>query len=437
MEEISQGFNKKCLYDESSPTSSLRLPKLSLSQALLAMSSNTVMIKDEVFDEGLEFKSFENCSKKNFLKEESDLRQCLKQEIDNDQFKSETFEQSIDIECEFESIAIKSETFLKEESDEASNNTSDKEEMQRVSETKILLNHNGITDLKKIDYDHLVEVEQRSTSKRNLRKYPSIIKNQNLHFNCNFCHKNFRFKQNLEHHQCINGILCDICQKKFATRTALKNHYRLVHVNKLENLKKYICHICDKHFYYKYLLVSHIKILHQETKTVDCNICFRVFSSRQNLFIHMKDVHKDKNDIFCDVCGKMFNRLLALNSHVMLEHKKVEKNIEEERNFTIKFSNPQICKLKTKKYSCTFCSKLFINEDYMKKHIESAHRIIQGLTCTYCGKKFSSKSHCKEHVKCVHKGIKDYVCTLCYQAFGREGHLNRHIMTVHNKRSIT
>lgn len=64
--------------------------------------------------------------------------------------------------------------------------------------------------------------------------------------------------------------------------------------------------------------------------------------------------------------------------------------------------------LTDKKFSCTFCSKVFVSELYCRRHTRVAHKNGHVKTmgerkCKFCGKIFASPSACSRHVR-IHTG---------------------------------
>ena len=62
---------------------------------------------------------------------------------------------------------------------------------------------------------------------------------------CDKCQKKYASKQNLKSHKCVSiaGVFCSQCKKKYSNKTTLKNHILAVHEGK--GIK---CQICDKKF---------------------------------------------------------------------------------------------------------------------------------------------------------------------------------------------
>ena len=454
--DIPQNFDKNCLNNNSCVTSSLELPKISLSKILSTLSSNSVVIKDEILDAEYESKDtiYENVETEPLAEESNFTNESLQENIDFIDSISDT------------KLIIVKPLFVKKEKCNALN-------IDQV-------HHKPKQFACKYCCAAFVFESQLETHEECIHK---IIKN----FSCSLCNKKFSVKQHLDSHiklhKGIEDFSCDICQKKCGTRNSLNIHLKLAHCNRHENLKKYTCNICDKYFYYQYLLESHIEIMHKEIEDVNCSICSKVFNSRYGLYVHTKNMHEKLNNIYCDVCGKIFTRLTDLNTHVMLMHKNgegckqkekiavltgnnnshKEKCTQKDKNTVFECPKQRISYLERQKlYGCIFCSQLFASKSWVKKHIDtvhmkisdstcnicgkefnnklsckehikSVHKEIKDSTCHICGKKFTSNSKCKEHIKCVHKGIKDFLCNICARAFGREGHLKRHIRTVHQK----
>lgn len=80
----------------------------------------------------------------------------------------------------------------------------------------------------------------------------------------------------------------------------------------------------------------------------------------------------------------------------------------------------------THNFPCTECSKVFMCERYLRRHLNT-HTAVHHV-CTYCDKHFKTASYLKMH-SVVHTGEKPFRCNLCEAAFNRRDKLNRHKLT--------
>ncbi|XP_041830687.1 uncharacterized protein LOC121632933 [Melanotaenia boesemani] len=86
------------------------------------------------------------------------------------------------------------------------------------------------------------------------------------------------------------------------------------------------------------------------------------------------------------------------------------------------------CNTAKKSFSCSECSKQFVNKQSFKSHMR-IHRGEQPFACICCGKRFNHNSHLKTHMR-VHTGEKPFSCDICRKRFSERGSLSSH-MRVH------
>ena len=96
---------------------------------------------------------------------------------------------------------------------------------------------------------------------------------------------------------------CKICEKVFASKQGLKNHFIVSHDQKG---KVYNCNICTKAFQNQYILKSHIKTVHEQTRH-KCVSCGKSFSRASCIKKHMQTVHEGNKDHKCESCSKSFS----------------------------------------------------------------------------------------------------------------------------------
>ena len=131
-------------------------------------------------------------------------------------------------------------------------------------------------------------------------------------FECLTCNKKFASKTSLKNHKRIHrkNVLCKFCLKSFRDKTNLFRHVR---IHKGE--KPYVCFTCDKKFATKYQLQDH-QATHSEERNFKCMVCpdNRSFKTKDQLTTHMF-FHYEKQ-FACKQCGKKYYTSAHLKRHI-------------------------------------------------------------------------------------------------------------------------
>lgn len=196
---------------------------------------------------------------------------------------------------------------------------------------------------------------------------------------------------------------CEICDRIFAKKEYLKNHW-VIHTNE----KPFKCPKCDVAFTKTSSVARHIKTHHSNERKHVCKICKKAYALPYSLLSHMK-THRDKVAQKCPECDKSFTLKGHLARHLKL-HKKARK---------------------PKEYKCGKCEQSFIAKDELKIHVKENHSAEgEEHFCEDCGKSFAKASHFNVHIK-SHSGEKLFMCEMCGQCFSLKSHLQRHLNRVH------
>ena len=175
---------------------------------------------------------------------------------------------------------------------------------------------------------------------------------------------------------------CAICDKKYATKSRLKTHTNVVHLN----MKKHQCPQCDYSTTGAKQLQLHMDIhrdLNQKTSRVVCEECGGVYNCQGSLNQHVKRIHRREKNHECPDCpGKMFFTRVQLKKH--------QEDIHLERT-----------------HFCSHCNKAFARVSRLQKHIEIAHLQIKRFRCKICNQYFSESSNLCYHVGRKHMNFTD------------------------------
>ncbi|XP_050430855.1 zinc finger protein 761-like [Adelges cooleyi] len=279
------------------------------------------------------------------------------------------------------------------------------------------------------------QVVRNTLSNQKASKKINETSKQLRSFQCNYCHKSYNTKRQIElhivqdHKSTLNNISlqkpqqrkrfteefksfsqkgnlkihnrlhtekksykCSICLKLFSLICNLKQHQR-VHTGE----KPYKCDVCLKSFLSKIELVRH-KRIHTGEKPYTCNICFKSFSNNSNIKTH-KRVHTAEKPYKCDVCLKTF----SLNNNLKT-HKRLHTG--------------------EKPYKCPVCNKSFSDGTTLRRH-KQWHTGEKPYNCDMCSKSFSRKSRLKSH-ELLHTGVRPFKCDLCCKTYTIKDNLTTH-----------
>ena len=108
---------------------------------------------------------------------------------------------------------------------------------------------------------------------------------------------------------------CDVCQREFKTRKALKTHFSTSHNEKSK--KGFVCKVCNKVLDSANDRSLHYKVDHPESNPYLCSVCGQGFITKNSLYNH-RMCHKNSKIHKCDHCGKEFNRRDSFNEHLLI-----------------------------------------------------------------------------------------------------------------------
>lgn len=105
-------------------------------------------------------------------------------------------------------------------------------------------------------------------------------------------------------HQCL------LCDKKFYTRSSLKEHQK-VHTRVI--VKPFECQFCKKKFTHSTCLKNHIRT-HNKEIDFKCHLCGKKFIYPKNLRKHVKS-HARKISFRCETCKEVFKNKCQIKKH--------------------------------------------------------------------------------------------------------------------------
>ena len=118
------------------------------------------------------------------------------------------------------------------------------------------------------------------------------------------------------------------------------------------------------------------------------------------------NIEEDNNTKTCKICSKVFVSQSKLKRHIDSVHKKIS-------------------------YKCEKCNKNLSSKESLKTHIENVHDKKRIINCNLCDNKFSNNTSLQLHIKAVHEKSLEEKCEICNKTFSTHKSLSLHIKKVH------
>ncbi|KAK7505629.1 hypothetical protein BaRGS_00002900 [Batillaria attramentaria] len=112
---------------------------------------------------------------------------------------------------------------------------------------------------------------------------------------------------------------CNVCSLTFSTKSKMYNHKRQ------HEDKSYTCHICGYKTRFKSNLNTHIST-HTDVRPFQCEICQKTFKLKSALRNHSNLHGGDAAQFKCDICGKGLTRKRHLAYHYKVMHPEADAN---------------------------------------------------------------------------------------------------------------
>ena len=181
---------------------------------------------------------------------------------------NETFENEME---DLETLGVQNDPAIEDQIDDTEDKISNTEQVDQIIKDEI----------------EIIELENPNVQ-ISQRVQDNIKQQRKKKFQCNYCPKSFRAKQELERHQISHTgerpFDCKLCDKKFAQSTSLK-----VHEKRHFGIKEFKCPTCEKCFVESAELRTHQR-KHTGEKPFQCKVCKRSFSTstsqKNHQFIH-------------------------------------------------------------------------------------------------------------------------------------------------------
>ena len=227
--------------------------------------------------------------------------------------------------------------------------------------------------------------------------------------NVSTCKKGLAVHLEKMHNEEMGKNKCDLCFVNFPSKFMLKQHRLQKHLSEQKNKpQKCSCPYCDYAAHNWNTLKAHIEGKHPEhgEKKHFCDICGEGFIFEENWRLHKKNKH-EKN--VCNICGLALSKNSSMSDHMISIHK-------------VKGSQ---------KFVCEICAFSTFSKPLLKNH-KRMHDEQKNLKCPYCDYKTHDKSRVHVHIDSKHPDQYDkkFFCSHCSRKFIFEDSLKKHMQNL-------
>lgn len=174
------------------------------------------------------------------------------------------------------------------------------------------------------------------------------------------------------------GYVCDRCSGLYKTKKNLLKHIQ--NAKKCIDVNADICMDCNTE-----VPPQSMKIHKKNCNALKCVVCNRVFTTIDELSLHQTKEHPlDMNVIRCSFCSKEYIGQVPLNKHIARVHKPY---------------------FHMYKYKCADCDIIFKHPQKLFAHFYSKHKKVEPFNCKICNKKFRVRKSFTLHIKLDHKSV--------------------------------
>lgn len=237
-------------------------------------------------------------------------------------------------------------------------------------------------------------------------------------------------------------IPCYLCQQKFATANAKREHMSRDHT------KSYQCEVCSETFLLESQLNKHLQS-HEEAVKKEDNV-----GNSNVLTLPPPFMLLPERSYLCLKCGQAMTPEYGKKHEANCDGQRIKKpefkvvdklfvctaegcNLEQgfkSVSLLLKHFHENHVKEGDKTFDCEYCGKRFTLQAARNKHVKLIH--VKSYTCDICGKSFASKEKVTRH-RYTHTGEKPHACDICDYRSTSSYNLNRHKTVSHGQNSTS
>ena len=263
-----------------------------------------------------------------------------------------------------------------------------------------------------------------------------------LESKCDQCSRSFGTIGELTRHlQSVHyqeRIECPDCSETFSRMDNFKLHKKNKHTvtHDVVKIGRFKCEICDKSFSFKSALKRHTRDtcnVEKEVFVLTCDCCETTFIRTSDKRRHQqkRDNHDGSAKFSCTICDKKMCNLKLLKNHIKNEHGNIENYSD-----TLKVLSDRKQAETTETFECEFCDERFAREDTLLQH-KATHNVVEKIECENCECKFTLRKNYKRHIKEAlgEDGSPQHVCAICGKEFCNGKLLSGHMNACHKNYS--
>lgn len=179
--------------------------------------------------------------------------------------------------------------------------------------------HKPDDDTSDSDFEPSPPKRKVSSPKAGPSNRPKAEPSGNEQYHCKFCQQGFEsvLQVNMHRQKCVPWLktwhCCNVCSKRFPTRSAKNAHHRKDHQKELPER----CAMCPACFATKTELATHQQKQHITGIVINCLLCNEQFSTRFEKDEHVRTDHPF-GEYECEICGRCVK-----TEHGLKEHQKI------------------------------------------------------------------------------------------------------------------